>query len=113
MLCSSADFPLGAGPQPVQFLVFRGAAAAVPPLYMTLGGLPASTGVQYQLCADSACQSPFSSNSAILDAYAAGPNPFIPRVGVFFYVKLIGPYPSGAQLSAGTYSDALTVYIIY
>ena len=69
MVCNPNTFRNAAGTTaPVEVSVFHGAAAAAPPLYMTQGGLPASTGVEYQLCEDNGCKSPFTGNSGTVGA---------------------------------------------
>ena len=115
MTCSGTEFPVGSS-TPVEISLFHGASAAVSPRYMTLDGMPAGRGVEYQLCADdadTACQTPFLGHTAIAELVAAGPNPFVTRGSVVFYVKLLGPYPRGTRPAAGAYSDTLTVYISY
>jgi spore coat protein U-like protein len=115
MICSGSEFPPGSI-TPVEIALFHGASAAISPRYMTLDGLPASQGIEYQLCADdadSACQTPFLGHKAIAELVAVGPNPFATRASVVFYAKLLGPYPRNMRPTSGTYSDTLTVYISY
>lgn len=113
MICNANTFPAASGTAPVDVSVFHGASAAVPPLYMTLGGLPAASGVEYRLCADDVCQSPFTGNSGTVEALILDPGPPKQSVNVGFYAQLIGPFPSGAPLAAGTYSDTLTVFVTF
>jgi hypothetical protein len=113
MICSANTFPTFPGTAPVQISVFHGVSAAIPPLYMTLNGLPAATGVEYRLCADDICQSPFVGNSGTVEALIIDAGPPRQSVNVGFYAELVGPYPAGTRLAPGTYSDTLMVFVTF
>jgi spore coat protein U-like protein len=112
MTCSANTFSPASAP-PVEVSVFHGAAAATAPLYLTMNGLPADSGVQYQLCADRACQTPFNGNTATIEAAIVDPGPPRQTLNVSFFAALLGPYPSGTRLDAGTYSDTLTILVTF